>query len=220
MKRKVLALVLVAIAAIPALAGPKVTDPVVRSTIADSDSQFTPYSIQSDLLGDYLNGSSSVVSRVQSIGDWELDLLASPTRRANVNFNDLVAGSNPANMPTPASGYYPVRFLTQCVYGTTLLQLTAAGQSTNCGMIVAVNIGTERYSLRFYSRNFPGSNDVTGTCTSAASGQCNSWKINSPNGDGKRIAQVYKITTDSRGRQVLTDYGKYRFSFDLSFTRV
>jgi hypothetical protein len=117
------------------------------------------------------------------------------------------------------SGWHPVRFLTQCnAYGYNLLNLTAIGQTATCGLVVAVNIGADRYSLRFYTRNFPGTDNISVACTSVASGKCSSWRTQSPNDSGKLIAQVYKITT-VRGKQVLTDYGKYRFSFDMSFAK-
>ncbi len=196
----------------------KVNNVPITSTIEYQDANFAPLSLQSDLTGPYQNGVGSVVSQIQGVGDWELDMLASPTRRVNVNFNDLVVGSNPNNLPAPPSGYYPVRFITQCNgYGYSLLNLTAVGQTATCGLIVAVNVGADRYSLRFYMSNFPGSDNITVACTSVASGKCNGWRMQSPNGTGKLIAQVYKITT-VKGKQVLTDYGKYRFSFDMSFT--
>ena len=189
---------------------------VVTSTIADSDSVFMPLSIQSDLIGSYLNGTSSVVSQIQGVGDWELDMLNSATRRVNVNFNDFAGGST---LAAPMSGYHPVRFITQCgIYGSNLLNMTTVGQTATCGMIVAVNIGSDRYSLRFYTQNFPGSDNISVACTSVASGKCSGWRTQSPNGTGKLIAQVYKITT-VRNKQVLTDYGKYRFSFDMSFAK-
>ncbi len=202
-----------------AAVGQKQANTIVQSTIADSDANFMPLSIQSDLVGTYLNGSSSVVSQVQGIGDWELDMLASPTRRVNVNFDDLVAGSNPNNLPAPMSGYHPVRFITQCnAYGYSLLNLTAIGQTATCGLVVAVNIGTDKYSLRFLTKYYSGTDNISVTCTSVASGKCSGWRTQSPNGSGKLIAQVYKSTT-VRGKQVLTDYGKYRFSFDISFAQ-
>ena len=98
-----------------------------------------------------------------------------------------------------------------------MLNLTAVGQTATCGLVVAVNIGTDRYSLRFYTKNFPGIDNVSVTCTSVASGKCSGWRTQSPNGVGKLIAQVYKVTTVN-GKQVLTDYGKYRFSFDISMS--
>ena len=192
---------------------------VVTSTIADADSVFMPLSIQSDLIGSYLNGTSSVVSQIQGIGDWELNMLGSATRRVNVNFNDLVAGSNPNNLPTPMSGYHPVRFITQCgAYGSNLLTMTTVGQTNTCGMIVRVEMGSDVYSLRFYTQNFAGSDNVSVACTAVAAGKCSGWRIQSPNGTGKLIARVQKITT-VRNKQVLTEYGRYRFSFDISFNK-
>lgn len=220
MQKLTLASMLLILSAVSGLAfAPKPSNAIVQSTIADSDVDTMPYSIQSDLLGTYLNGNASVVSQIQSIGDWELDMLSSATRRVNVTFDDMVAGSNPNNQPTPPNGYYPVRFITQCNgYGYNLLNLTTVGQSATCGMVVAVNIGADRFSLRFYSSNFPGSDNISVVCTATASGKCSGWRTQSPNGTGKLIAQVQKITT-VRGKQVLTDYGKYRFSFDLSFSK-
>ncbi len=195
--------------------GQKISNPVT-STIANADGAFASYSLQSDLLGSYLNGTGSVVSQIQGIGDWELDMLASPTRRVNVSFDDPV--SIPP-LPAPPSGNHPVRFITQCgSYGFNLLNLATVGQTATCGLIVAVDDSGIRYSLRFYASNFPGSDSVTVACTSVASGKCSGWRMQSPNGTGKLIAQVYKVTT-VRGKTVNVDYGKYRFSFDMSFTK-
>ncbi|MFN2500623.1 MAG: hypothetical protein ABR530_01270 [Pyrinomonadaceae bacterium] len=220
MKKVALAILFLAMTAVTGSAfGQKPGNTVVTSTIADSDANFIPLSIQSDLLGAYLNGSDSVESQIQGVGDWELNMLGSATRRVNVNFDDLVAGSNPNNLPAPTSGYHPVRFITQCgVYGSNLLNLTTVGQTATCGMIVRVNIGSDGFSLRFYSQNFPGSDNISVACTAVASGKCSGWRTQSPNGTGKLIAQVYKVTT-VKGKTVLTDYGKYRFSFDISFAK-
>ncbi len=219
MKRSFLLVLLVIMAAMSGIAlGQKNKNVVVKSTIADAGADFMPLSIQSDLLGTYIHGSRSVVSQIHSIGDWEMSTLSSATRRVNVNFDDLVDGTNVNNLPTPMSGYHKVRFLTQCVYGMSLLNLASEGETARCGLIVAVDIGADRYSLRFYSKNFPGTDDITVACTSVESGKCSGWRTQSPNGDGKLIAQVYKVTT-VKNKQVLTDYGKYRFSFDMSFVK-
>lgn len=191
----------------------------VTSTIEYQDANFAPLSLQTDLTGPYKNGVGSVVSQIQSpIGDWELDMLGSPTRRLYINFNDLVAGSNPNNLPAPSSGYYPARFITGCSgYGYSLLTLTYVGQNATCGLAVETDISGVRYSIRFVTRYYAGTDNVTVTCTSVASGKCNGWRIQSPNGTGKLIAGIY-TQTRVHGNTVLTDYGKYRFSFDLSFT--
>ena len=74
----------------------KTTDTPVTSTILDADGNSIPYSIHSDFLGSYKNGVGSVVSRIQGIGDWELDMLASPSRRLFVDFGNPVSGNDPA----------------------------------------------------------------------------------------------------------------------------
>jgi hypothetical protein len=196
----------------------KTSDVIVKSTIADADANFTPLSIQSDLAGTYIHGTASVVSRIQGIGDWEMSTLSSPTRRVYVNFDGRI--TNPTS-DSPQSGYHPVRFITQCVYGTSLLSLTSVGQTARCGLIVRVEIANQGvFSVRFYNKNFPGSDDIIVACTAVTSGKCNAWQTQSqkPDNDGKLTAQVFKVDT-VKGKQVLTDYGFYRFSFDMSFVK-
>jgi len=194
----------------------KSADKPVTSTIKDSDANFTPYRIQSDLNGAYINGINSVVSRIQGIGDWELDMLNSPNRQVYIDFGDPVPNSNPSNLAPPSNGWYPVRFLTQCSPG---LQNLALNASQKCPLIIAVNVGTERYSIRFYSANFPGTENPSWICTSALSSKCNGWRMQSLAADnsGKLKAQLLKITT-SKGKTVNQDYGKYYFSFEVSLT--
>lgn len=82
----------------------------VTSTIENADSNLLPFRIESDNLGSYKNGVNSVVSQIQAIGDWELDMLASPVRRTFIDFSDAVPGNDP-NKSAPFSGaYVPVRF--------------------------------------------------------------------------------------------------------------
>ena len=200
------------------VAAQKTADKPVTSVIHDADVNFTPYRIQSDLSGAYQNGISSVVSRMQGIGDWELDMLNSPTRRVFVDFSDAVPNSNPSNLAAPPNAYYPVRFLSQCSTRGTNLQNLALNASATCPIVLAVNVGADRYSVRFNATNYPGTNEATWTCTSAASGKCNAWRMRSdPNGTGKLAAQLLKITT-SKGKTVETSYGKYYFSFDIGLT--
>lgn len=191
---------------------------VVTSTIADADGTQS-FSLQSDFIGSYVNGTDSVVSQIQGIGDWELGMLNSPNRRVNVTFDDFAGGST---LGAPPSGWHPVRFLTQCTgYGFNLLNLTTVGQTARCGMVVAVKTTAGDFSLRFYAANATasGSNDISVQCTAVgADNKCSGWRTQSPNGTGKLIAKVLKVET-VRGKQVLTNYGLYRFSFDMSFAR-
>ena len=83
-------------------AGP-VRDIPVTSVIYNNDSNGIPYRIQSDSLGSYKNGVGSVVSIVQGIGNWELDLLNSTTRKIFVDLGDPVPNSNPNHTPFTAT---------------------------------------------------------------------------------------------------------------------
>jgi hypothetical protein len=187
----------------------------VTSTIQDNDANFAPYSLQSDLLGTYKNGVNSVVSQIQAIGDWELDMLASPTRKVYINFGEPVPDTNPNNLPPPANGYYPVRFLAQCPAD---LRNLGSGGSQNCKMIIAVNVGADRYSIRF--GYVAGTSQPLWTCGAVTNLKCGSWRMQSdPNGSGKVIAQLLKITT-AKGKTVEEARGKYYFSFDVGVTNL
>lgn len=179
----------------------------VTSTIQDMDADSNFYSIRSDSMGSYQNGVNSVVSQIQGIGDWELSMLNSPNRTVYVNFDQPVSSGNPT---PPANAFYPVRFITQC--STNLTTLTA-GATQNCPLIVAINVGADRYSLRFYTANFPGTDNVGWTCNSASNGKCNSWTMQS--NPGGNVAQLLKITT-SKGKTVNTSYGFYNFNFSVN----
>jgi hypothetical protein len=196
-------------------AGP-VKDPPVTSTIHNADSAGTPFRIQSDSRGAYKNGIDSVVSIVQSIGNWELDMLNSPTRKIFVDLGDPVPNTNPTNAPPPfTTALVPARFISKCT--SSIFNLTA-GATTLCPLAVAMNYGTQRYALRIQTVNYPGTQEVLWTCLSAAGGKCNSWKMQSdPAGQGKVAAQLLKITT-SKGKTVEERIGQYYISFSIDVT--
>jgi hypothetical protein len=180
----------------------KVKDTLVTSTINNLNS-YTTFDIGSDELGPYLNGTTdSVVSRIQSIGDWELNMLNSPTRTAYINF-----GTAPV-----APNKYPVRLLAQCPAD---LRNLGANQSQNCKMVVAVNVGLERYSIRF--GYVTGTDLPLWTCNAVTNNKCSSWRMVSDlgNQEGKMTAQLLKITT-VKGKETPTLIGLYSFSFDVN----
>ncbi len=191
-------------------------DTSVTSKIENIDPNFGAYNIQNDNLGSYLNGTNSVESIIQGIGDWELDMLSSTTRRVFYDFSDPVAGSDPN---PPANGYYPTRFLAQCSARGGKLTSLALNDSINCPLIVAIDVGTTRYSLRFNAVNYPGTNDVTWSCTSTLNGKCDGWRMPSdPSGNGgKLVAQL--LTIVRKGNKTTEDpRGRFNFSFDVSLT--
>ncbi len=181
----------------------RVKDTPVTSTINDFN-LYTSFDIRSDGLGPHLNGTDSVVSRIQSIGDWELSMLNSPTRTAYINF-----GAAPV-----ASGYYPVRFLAQCPAD---LRSLGINQAQNCKMVVGVNVGSDRYSIRF--GYVTGTNQTTWTCNALTNGKCSSWRmVSDPSNQGGKItAQLLQITT-YKGKDTATPIGLYSFSFNVNVT--
>jgi hypothetical protein len=196
-------------------------DTVVTTTIHDADANFTPYRIQSDLLGTYKNGVNAVESIIQGLGDYELDLINfGSSRRARMDFSDPVPNTNPNNLPPPVNGFYAVRLFSQCSARGLKLQTLALGASINCPLIVAVNDSNgDTYSVRFNRVTYAGTNDVSWTCVSAASGKCNGWRMQSdPTGNGARlIAQLLKITRVGN-KTTEVNYGRYYFTFDVSLT--
>ena len=191
-------------------------DTPVTTTIQNIDSNGMSFRVQSDSQGVYKNGVNSVVSIVQGIGNWELDMLSSVNRRIFVDFSDPVPNTNPNNLPPPfLVGYVPARFISKCVTNITTL---TAGATTLCPLAVAMDYNGTRYAIRIEKVNYPGTQEVLWTCTSVASGKCNLWKMQSdPLGQGKVAAQLLKITT-VKGKTVEEKRGQYYFSFSVDVT--
>lgn len=196
-------------------AGPA-RDAPATSTIQNIDPIGVPYSIQSDSQGAYKNGTHSVVSIVQGIGNWELDMLASVNRRIYVDLTDPVPNTNPKSLPAPfLTAYVPARFISKCVTNITTMTLNS---TTLCPLAIAMDYNSTRYAIRIQKVNYPGTQEVLWTCTSTASGKCTGWKMQSdPNGQGKVAAQLLKVTT-VKGKTVEENLGQYYFSFTVDVT--
>ena len=191
----------------------RVKDTPVTSTIENADQNFVPFRIQSDFQGSYKNGTDSVISRIQPIGDWELNMLSSATRRAFIDFGDPVAGNDPNKPPPFLSAYVPVRFLAQC--GSDL-RILANGSSQTCKMVIAVDYGADRYSIRF--GYVAGTSQTLWTCGAEAGGKCARWRMTgNTDGTGRIAAELLKVTT-VRGKTVTESFGKYYFSFGVNVT--
>ncbi len=190
-----------------------VRDTIVTSAIYNTNSNGAPYRIQSDSLGAYKNGVGSVVSIVQGIGNWELDLLNSTSRKIFVDLGDPVPNSNPNNLPPPFStAVVPARFISKCVTNITTL---TTGATTLCPLAVAMDYNGQRYALRIEKTNYPGTQEVLWTCAATANGKCTAWKMQSdPAGQGKVAAQLLKVST-VKGKTVEEPRGKYYISFSV-----
>lgn len=205
---------------------PSNTDTIVVSTFQDSYVTATgnpnatvtnDYTMQSDSLGSYINGLSSVTSSIQGIGDWELDLLLSPTRKVFFDFGSAT-GTNIDGTAAPSSDAYPVRFLSQCSVrpGKRLQDLKIIDGAVHCPLNASMKVGADTYSLRFREVEFPGANDVAWTCTSSVdgtlTGKCNGWKMESSSGGS--LARLLKITT-VKGKTTTKSGSLFYFTFKV-----
>src|SRR5215471_11265126 len=86
----------------------------IEGTGALPDPTVFNYRIQSDLLGPYHDAVDSVVSQLQTGGDWILDTQASPVRSILIDFRDPVPNSNP-NPPFSVE-QIPAKVLTQSLF--------------------------------------------------------------------------------------------------------
>lgn len=193
-------------------------DTPVISTIQDYDSNGLSYSLRSDLLGSYRNGTDST-GKIESVfqgggGDWVLNTESS-TRTVFFDFGDATYNNR------ALTGYYPVRFITQCS-PNFLATLTSVGAATTCPLIIKLDHtpgdDSSNLSLRFWTReDYSGAKSVTWTCTAASSGKCTNWQALSSN-DNKLTAQLLerKIV---RNKITDTPIALYSFSFGISLAK-
>ena len=193
-------------------------DTIVTSTFQDIDltaSQF--YTLRSDGNGDYVNGTDAVASALQGGGDWDFDLYLSPNRQVFFDFSSPKADTNTDNITPPDSGAYSVRALAQCsARGKRLGDLKLNGPSINCPINFQLRVGSETYSVRFRTVEFPGSTDVAWTCTSSvdgtSTGACNGWRMESA--PGGSIARLLKLTT-VKGKTTTKAGSLFYFTFKV-----
>ncbi len=193
-------------------------DTIVTSTFTDIDTAANLfYTMRSDSGGDYVNGTASVASAIQGIGDWDFDLLQSPNRQVFFDFSSPIAGTNTDNVTAPGSGAYSVRALAQCsVRGKKLQDLKLNGPSIDCPVNFQLKVGSETYSLRFRTVEYPGATDVKWSCTSSVNGTdtgaCNGWRMESA--PGGSIARLLKLTT-AKGKITTKAGSLFHFTFKV-----
>jgi len=197
-------------------AGKPSGDTPVVMTITDGS-----YSVRSDGGGSYLNGTSGVISILQSIlGDLEFDEYTS-TRRIYVTLNDPAAGS-PAN---PLGNFNPVvpgRIMAKTSeYLTGSLPSMTMGQQTNSQLSIGFRIysSPKNYKQYRFDNNplmHPGTDPAMITCTGVKStGLCNAWHIQpsgSYGGVQKNLAYFENVTDSNNPVHI----GDYYLTFDLN----
>lgn len=205
----------------------------VRSIVLDYAADVAPgLNIQSDGAGDYVN-SSTLVSQIQAIGDWELDAKnpKGATRKIILDFSQPIAGSAPGggDPVVPPSGAYKFRAIAKCsLYGNSLLAF-AAGAVKSCPLHVGFEYNGATWALQmdpYTAANgpFPETNYATVTCIFPTSGTspCSQWKF-TPSGTYisedstvkyRNVAKLLEYTT-SHGRTTVIDRGDFYLSFSI-----
>jgi hypothetical protein len=192
----------------------------VTSTVADTDAATaSTLQIRSDGLGPY-RSSSTLISEIQSLGDWELDSYTprNGTRTIYLDFSRPIAASGPnggAAIPIP-SVYYRVHAISKCSLYNNSFFAVAPGVTINCPMHIGdVYVGSQRYAVQMNPRlssadtAFAETKWVNVTCTSNGAGACTSWSMTpsatSPDGWRSNVAalQAY-VTSGSKGKTTTT----------------
>jgi hypothetical protein len=194
----------------------------VTSTIADSDAaNLAIYQIKSDG-SSYMNKTAeSVISILQSSGEWELDARSSPNRRVYVDFSDpIVMGMQ----PPIAAGWYPARLVTKCyLLGTNRLNNMPGLNSTlQCPLTLNIINGSNTYRMDMNSVWNPGTDNALVSCTGVVSGstKCNKWRIepnNYYNGQVKNLGHLVRVYT-SKGKTVEEEKGNFYMNFSITIS--
>jgi len=201
----------------------------VTSTIQDYDPvSFLPFSIQSDLLGSYLNGTYSVISQIQAAGDFELDMRTSTVRTVSIDLRDPVTSS--VTSPPFARQLAPTRFITKCyqytTYKTGLGGMKGVNSQISCPMSIGFQYGGQTYRLYMNPFVYGETNMPRITCTGVvgdpanANAPCNKWTIEpsaTVSGQAKNIAKLLRVYT-FRGKEVSEDRGDFYVTFSLGAT--
>jgi len=204
----------------------------VTSTIEGSGALEDPtvfnYRIQSDLLGVYQNGVDSVVSVLQTGGDWQLDALASPIRSVLLDFRDPVASSNATPPFSTAQTRAKVETKSYLLYGNGKVSgMTGLNSTLITPLIVRFDFGGNTYRVWMNSGTYPQTNYALVTCTGVvdpnnpSTSQCNQWRIEpsvtQPDGQRKNIVKLVRFYI-SRGKTIEEDHGDFYMAFSIGIT--
>ena len=186
------------------------------------------YRIQSDLLGPYHDGMSSVVSQLQSGGDWQLDGLASATRSVMIDFRDAVPNSNPS--PPFSLGQIAAKVETKSyvLYGNGKVSgMKGLNSTLITPLLLRFDLNGNTYRIWMSSQNYPETNYALVTCTGVLdpnnpeTSQCNQWRIEpgvtQPDGQRKNISKLVRFYT-SKGKTIEENHGDFYMSFAIDIT--
>jgi hypothetical protein len=201
---------------VPALARKPVSSTLVTSTIVDNAS----YQIGSDGLGPYKNGSS-VRSLILANGDYQLGgfYVSGATRTVYLSFDNPIAGTGPGGGApvAPPAGLYNVNIASDCaLIGLSYLKI-APGATIECGLNVHFVYGGQTYDLHQATLDFPETNRVNITCTSAAGAPCSAWTVQPSAASGYDVANL-SIEKTAKGKLTYVKQGDFQVSFLIYVT--
>lgn len=197
-------------------AAPPAKDAPATSSIADLDPVTGMlFAIGNDGFGNYRNGTDTVVSIIQGIGNWELDAKASPLRKVRVNLGDPVPNSG-ANAPFTAATM-PFRFISKC---TTNITTLALNQSIPCPLALSIDYNGVTYALRSETTNYPGTDPVTWKCLARNTTKCISWEMtpSAVQADGQRKNVMQLLKPAAKPNQSDQLLGRFYMSFKINVT--
>lgn len=199
----------------------KPTSMPVTTVIQRSAPETLPaYRLQGDAQGSYYSydfGQDEVVSEIQSIGDWVLEVNNSATRRVLLDFGDPVSGT-PATPPF-LIGEVPARLISKCASWGGNLKTMTLGATLDCPLSIAFDYGGQSYAVRMNPVNFPETSHSQWTCLGVdAAGKCNQWRLEPGelvDGQKKNVGQLVRLVT-VRGQTTNEDRGDYYISFQIN----
>ena len=187
------------------------------------------YRLQSDLLGPYLHGVDSVVSELQTGGDWQLDTMPSSLRTVSLDFCDPVANSNPNPPFVLARVPAKVETKSYVLYGNGKVSgMTGLNTTLVTPLLVRFDYNGSSYRVWMNSQAYPATNYALVTCTGVEdpanpnASQCNRWRIEpsviQADGQRKNISKLVRFYT-SKGKTIEEDRGSFYISFSIELSK-
>ena len=202
---------------------------VTTSFVGFGVDTFPAMRLQSDQLGPYVN-SSTVLSHIQSYGDFELitNSASTPTRKVLFDFRDPIPGSAPGGLdPTPPFPYQtmPARLICKGgAYTTDMQSMYGLGTIGYCALSPSFHLpdGTT-YRIDMGTPSFTGTQPALITCVRVDStSKCNQWKLEpsamQADGEIKNIGRLMK-TTPAKPKDIHASVGDFYFSFTIDVVK-
>ena len=182
------------------------------------------YRLQSDQGGpytSYANGPDVVVSELDLLGDWVLELNNSATRKVLLDVREPAPGGAPVELPPFEHAEVSARLISKCASLGNDLRALLPGSVIYCPLSIAFDYNGKSYAVRM-NGNFEGTTLAAWSCLNVdGAGKCNQWRLE-PGGvvgeEKKNIGQFVRLES-SRGRLVNIDLGRYYISFQVDVVK-